>query len=264
MTRASQLTATLIAALSLCAAPAMAVTITTTFGSDNDGLGGFAHTAINDTSTFLTTQTGSVQYRNQNTGTLDAGFIKQYSGIDRTPDSGLIYTVTGTFTLSDGYADDNNRVGLILFTDPTTVLSRSNPGQIGIVWNSSDQSQSGAPGNNEADKLTISNGYEGGDADGINAPGVLRNQTIPFAQDLYQGTQVTFSATFWFTGTDINIQASMTDAGGVTNIAGTATVLASDFTSEYFGFVSAYRARNYDGTPDPTGVARDNPLGPRL
>lgn len=51
----------------------------------------------------------------------------------------------------------------------------------------------------------------------------------------------------------------MTDAGGVTN-TGTATVLASDFVGEYFGFASAYRARTYDGTPDPSGASRDNPL----
>jgi len=232
---------------------------TTIFGSDNDGLGGFTHTAINDTTTFLTEQAGSVQYRNQNTGTLDAGFIKQFS-IDRTPDSGQVYTMTGTFTLSDGYADDNNRLGLVLFTDPTTVASRSNTGQIGIVWNTDDDSRNDGPtGDNTNDNFGIYNDFEGAALADASVDKVLRNQTIEFAQDLYQGTQVTMSASFWFTGTDIKIEASMTDAGGVTNV-GTATVLASEFTSDYFGFVSAYRARNYDGDPDPTGAARDNPL----
>ena len=51
----------------------------------------------------------------------------------------------------------------------------------------------------------------------------------------------------------------MTDAGGVTSI-GTAVVAADDYTGDYFGFASTSRARNYDGDPDPTGAARDNPL----
>lgn len=254
--RGSLLTATLLA-LFVGTALSTARAQTTTFGSDNDGLGGFTHTAIDDTTTFLSTETGSVRYRNQNTGTIDAGFIRSYT-IDRTPDSGLVYTVTGTFSVSDGYADDNNRLGIVLFTDPTTVLSRDNPGQIGIVWNTDDTSTGGPPGNNAQDNLSIRNGFNNVDADAAVTP-ILRNQTLPFAQDILQGGQVSFSASFWFTGLDINIEASMTDAGGVTNL-GTATVLADDFTGNHFGFISAYRARNYDGTPDPTGAARDNPL----
>jgi hypothetical protein len=255
--RAIKLTAAFAAGIALCASTAMAETIT--FGSANDGLGGFTHTAIDSTNTFLTTEADSVEYRNQNLGTVDAAFIRQFSSIDRTPDSGKIYTVTGTSSLSDGYADDNNRLGLVLFTDPTTVLSRNNLGQIGIIWNSDDGSAGAGPtGNNAQDNLKLLNGYNATDADVAVTP-LLRDQTIQYAQDLYQGTQVTFSATFWFTGADINIDAFMTDAGGVTSI-GTARVLAADFTGDYFGFASAYRARNYDGTPDPTGAARDNPL----
>ena len=245
----------------LSASSSLAVIIdSTVFGSDVDGLGGFTHTAIDDTTTFLTTSAGSVQYRNQNGGTIDAGFIKQQTGIDRTADTGLKYTVSGTVYISDGYADDNNRIGMVLFTDPTKVLGRSNPGQIGIIWNTDDNSRTGGPtGNNTQDNLNIFNGFNNADADGVNAPPVLRDQTVQFAQDILQGGTLTWSSTFWFTGTNINIQASMTDAGGVTSI-GTAVVNAADYTGDYFGFVSAYRARNYDGTPDPTGAARDNPL----
>ena len=231
-----------------------------TFGSSNDGLGGFTHTGIDNTSTFLTTNTNNVAYRNQNTGTTDEGFIRQFTtldGIDRTPDSGLIYTATATFTLQDGYADDNNRIGMVLFTDPTKVLARDTTGQIGIGWNTDDDSRGGSPGSDFPDALSISDGYEFTARPA--APAVTRNQATPFAQDLYQGTQIILSATFRFTGLDIEIDASMTDAGGVTNL-GTATVLAADYTDDYFGFVSAYRARNYDGTPDPTGGDRDNPL----
>lgn len=259
MTRNKQLlTALAVGSALACASPALAVPVNVVFGSDNDGLGGFTHTAIDNTSTFLNTEAGSVEYRNQNAGTIDAGFINQFT-IDRTADSGLIYTVSGTFTVSDGYADDNNRVGLVLFTDPTTVLSRSNSGQIGLVWNADDSSAAGSPGNNVDDNFGIYNDFEGSTLADVSVPKELRNQTIPYAQDLLQGTEITISADFWFTGTDIMIEASMTDAGGVTN-TGTATVLASDFAGEYFGFVSAYRARNYDGTPDPSGASRDNPL----
>lgn len=231
---------------------------TTVFGSNNDGLGGFTHTAIDSTTTFQTLGTDSVQYRNQNTGTIDAAFIKNGFGIDRTADSGIVYTMTGVVNVSDGYADDNNRLGIVLFTDPTKALSRNNPGQIGIVWNSDDNTVGGAPGNNASDGLSIRNGFNNADAD-ATVTAVLRDQTTPFAQDLLQGTQIIFSATFEFVGADILISASMTDTGGVTTI-GSATVLAADYTGEYFGFMTAYRARNYDGTPDPTGATRDNPL----
>lgn len=250
---------TLIAAGFLMGMCSLTFGQTTTFGSDNDGLGGFTHTAIDGTTTFLTENTGSVTYRNQNTGTVDAGFIKDFSSsIDRTPDTGLKYTVTGTVTINDGYADDNNRIDFVLFTDLTKVLSRDNLGQIGLVWNSDDSSAAGAPGNDAQDNLAIRNGWNTVNADATVTP-VLRDQTIPYAQDLLQGTDVTWSATFWFTGTNINIDATMTDVGGVTSI-GTATVLAADFTGDYFGFASSYRARNYDGSPDLTGATRDNPL----
>ena len=150
----THLTLMAAAGLAVCATPALADV--TTFGSANDGLGGFTHTAIDNTNTFLTTDTNSATYRNQNLGTLDAGFIKQIV-IDRTPDSGKIYTATGTFTVSDGYADDNNRLGLILFSNPTTVLSRANTGHIGIVWNTDDSSTAGSPGNNvDDDFVTVS------------------------------------------------------------------------------------------------------------
>jgi hypothetical protein len=234
---------------------------TTIFGSDNDGLGGFTHTAIDNTNTFLTTGTNSVTYRNQSTGTVDAGFIKQLDGtvIDRTPDTGIIYTISGTVTINDGYADDNNRLGMILFTDPTTVLSRTNTGHIGIVWNTDDSSTGGSPGSNADDNLSIADKYETPATADATVPAVGRNQATPFAQDILQGTEVTWSTTFSFTGANINIDATMTDNGGVTSI-GTAVVAAADYTGDYFGFVSAFRSRNYDGTPDPTGAARDNPL----
>ncbi|MEM8550396.1 MAG: PEP-CTERM sorting domain-containing protein, partial [Verrucomicrobiota bacterium] len=250
----------LTACVAFCTCSASAETVV--FGSDNDGTGGFAHTAISGTNTFLTTEAGSVEFRNESTGTVDAAFIKQFNSIDRTPDSGLIYTVTGSFTVSDGYADDNNRLGLVLFTDPTTVLSRDNrsdnsSGQIGIIWNLDDGSDNSGPaGSNADDDLAILDGFNNVDA---GVAEVDRNSTIVYAQDLLQGGTITMSATFSFTGTDLNIDASLTDAGGVTTI-GTTTVTADDFQSDYFGFVSAYRARNFDGDPDPTGADRDNPL----
>ena len=260
MNKANKYIATVSALVVMLASSSLAVIVdSVAFGSGNDGLGGFTHTAINDTTTFLTTSAGSVQYRNQNAGTIDGGFIKQQTGIDRTADTGLKYTVSGTVYISDGYADDNNRIGMVLFTDPTTVLSRKTTGQIGIVWNTDDSTTAGAPGNNADDNFSIAPKYETPAAADPSVPSVLRNQATPFAQDLLQGTEVTWSSTFWFTGTNINIQASMTDAGGGTSI-GTAVVNAADYTGDYFGFVSAYRARNYDGTPDPTGAARDNPL----
>lgn len=252
-------------ALMLGASTSMAAVIdSVTFGSNNNGDGGFSaiQTAsgadVLGTTTFVTTNAGNVSLRIQNTGTTEGGFIKQISGIDRTADSGKKYTVTGTVTINDGYADDNNRLGLILFSDPTEIASRNNLTQLSVYWNTDDNSRSGAPGANAPDNFGIVSGYAGALADAAT-PLVLRDQTIPFAQNILQGTEVTWSATFWFTGTDIKIDASMIDAGGVTTY-GTATVLATDYTGDYFGFFNSYRARTYDGTPDPTGAARDNPL----
>ena len=230
-----------------------------TFGSNNDGDGGFAYygvKSLTNSAISLTTGTDAVNYRSEAAN--DGTFVKQID-IWRAPDTGLKYTVSGTMTINDDYADDNNRIDLLLFTDPTKAASRDNSGQIGIVWNTDDSSRNKGPtGDNKQDNLSILNGYNNADADVAVTP-VLRNQTIQFAQDILQGGQITLSATFWFTGTDINIDATMTDAGGVTSI-GTAVVNAADFTGDYFGFASTARARSYDGTPDPTGAARDNPL----
>jgi len=237
-----------------------------TFGSNNDGDGAFTHTGLStspDTTNTGTVLADSYQYRGESTGTNDTGFIRQFDGtfIDRTPDSGLIYTITGVTTLNDTYADDNNRIGMVLFSNPTTVLSRANTGHIALVWNLDDSSSAGSPGNNADDDFGIYQDYEGSTLADALVTDVKRDSfsSIAFAQDLTQGSQITFSTTFQFVGANIAITASMTDPGG-TAATGTASVLAADYTDDYFGFVSAARARNYDGSPDPTGAARDNPL----
>lgn len=261
MTNPIRWTLAAVSTLVLMLGASSALADTFVFGTDagGDGLQGFTVTGIDGTTTTLTPSAGSVQYRNENVGSQDVTFIRQFTSlVSRTPDTGNKYTVSGTFTVSDGYADDNNRIGLVLFTDPTTALSRNNLGQIGIVWNTDDNTVGGAPGSNASDNLSIYSGYNNLLAD-ATVPSVLRDQTIPFAQDLLQGAQITLSSTFWFTGTNINIEATMTDAGGVTQ-NGTAVVEAADYVGDYFGFSSTYRARNYDGTPDPTGATRDNPL----
>jgi hypothetical protein len=227
------------------------------FGTDNDGDGGFTHTGTNGTTRAVTINASNVNFRAEAGG--DAAFIRQF-GIDRTPDTGVKYTVSGTMRINDAYADDNNRIDILLFTDPAKALSRDNPGQIGIVWNTDDNSDnwvSGFTGGNARDRLGIYNGYNNVNADAA-VPEVRRNQTIPYAQDILQGGQITMTATFWFTGASIMIDATLTDAGGVTQ-NGTATVAAADFTGDYFGFANTATVRNYDGTPNPTGGDRDNP-----
>jgi hypothetical protein len=245
-------------AVLLSAASSMAVFLPSsyTFGSANDGLAGFTQSTVNTNGTETwTTSANSVQYRNQDGGTYNSSFLRSIP-LDRTPDSGIQYKVSGTVTMTDLYADDNNRVGIYLFGDDidlgdgATVGTNSYNGEdelgaLGIIFNYDDSVTAGSPGNNARDNLNINMGI---DAGGLTL--VLRDQTTPFAQDL-KGTDITISASFAFVGTDIIINASIMDLGGMattTNI----TVDAALYTGDYFGFVSRGRARNFAGEPtDP-------------
>ena len=48
--------------------------------------------------------------------------------------------------MTDGYADDNNRVGIYFFGDTPEVPSQDEAGAIGLIFNTDDGSAGGPPG----------------------------------------------------------------------------------------------------------------------
>jgi len=179
---------------------------------------------------------------------LNSSFLGEFV-LDRSP--GSAYTITGVVTLTDGYADDNNRVGMYLFGDAAVVPGELEAGALGLIFNTDDSSASGAPGDNADDAIEL---REGIDATPVHGGPSLRTQTItPYAQDLF-GTQVTFTADIAFIGTNVQVGASMTTADGEVTTIDPVLLTAADYTGDYFGFVTRARARNYvDGVAGSPG-----------
>ena len=248
MTRATAVTSALVG-LALCASTATAAS-SAVFGSNNDGFGGFTHSPSSSTEVW-TELTDSVQYRNTNLGTANSSLLKSIV-LDRTP--GTSYTITGVVKLTNGYADDNNRIGMYFFGDSAVVPNEDEAGALGLIFNTDDSSTGGPPGNNAQDNLAIRVGI---DNTTLAGP-VLRTQAdtptdTRYAQDLF-GTEITFTTDISFVGANIEIDASMmTENGDVTTIP-TLTVAAADYTGDYFGFVTRARARYYadgvEGSPE--------------
>jgi hypothetical protein len=216
------------------------------FGSANDGLAGFTQSTggVNE---IWSTTAGSVQYRNQDPGTLNSSFLGQIP-LDRS--AGNSYRIQGLVTLTDGYADDNNRVGLYLFGDSAMVPNEDEAGAIGLIFNTDDGVTGGSPGNDDRDYIQL---REGIDFIPVFAQQLRNQTTTPFAQDLF-GTTVTLTAEIAFTNVGtIEILASLVDADGdVTSTVGTTvSVTAADYTGDYFGFVTRARARTI--LTDPSG-----------
>lgn len=245
-----------------------------TFGSNNDGLGGFTQSTVDGVETTWTTNTDNVQYRSEATGTLNSTLLGQYA-ISRV--AGAAYNVQGTVLMSDGYADDNNRLGFMLFGVDSEELDADATDIIGFIFNTDDSSSAGPPGNNADDNIRLFQGYNSASLDVTNSPSVLRDQTnVPYAQDLF-GTSVTFSVDFSFdsrlfdhdgdggAGTPdqislvLDITGSLIQADGNITSTGTASVLASNYTGEYFGFVNRARARNFLTDATPTAEERSLP-----
>ena len=216
------------------------------FGSNYGGLAGFMQSTVAAGQSW-TTQTESVQYRSENTGTVNSSFLRAFP-LDRSP--GKTYKVEGVVTLTDGYADDNNRVGIYLFGDFAEIPNEDEAGAIGMIFNMDDTSADGPPGNNLDDDISLLVGI-----DNTNLSGeVKRNQTdTPFAQDLF-GTTVTFTAIIAFSNNGvedrIQIDATLTEESGAESNVST-SVAAADYTGDYFGFVTRCRIRNFGVENDP-------------
>jgi fibronectin type 3 domain-containing protein len=225
------------------------------FGSSNDGSGGFTQMTPGTMNVTWSTQTDSVQYRNQDGGTQNSSFLREFV-LDRS--DGSSYTIEGVVHLTDGYADDNNRVGLYLFGDYAEAPNEDEAGAIGLIFNTDDSSASGAPGSNVDDDISIRVGI---DSTGLSDD-ILRNQDpLPYAQDLF-GTDIALRADITFTNvggtSSIQIVGTLTDWTGAQTITPTVTVSADAYTGDWFGFVTRARARAYAG-PGGTPEGRSLP-----
>jgi hypothetical protein len=207
------------------------------FGSDNDGFAGFTHSATDPTESW-SLEAGSARYINadaaESDGPHENGTLLKSFTLDRSV--GRSYTIQGVVNLTDGYADDNNRVGIYLFGDSADVTGdpeQDETGALSLHYNL----------DKDRDQLRI---YEG--IDGTNLATEVKGTGL-LDQDLF-GTEVTFTADIAFVedgGTNyIDIVGSMTDASDET-VTVSVQVLADDFTGDYFGFASRGRNRGVEG-----------------
>ncbi|HKL21962.1 MAG TPA: hypothetical protein VJ904_09165, partial [Tichowtungia sp.] len=182
------------------------------------------------------TQPDSVQIRGENLGTENSSLLREFT-LDRS--DGASYTIEGVVHLTDGYADDNNRVGLYLFGDSSEVPDEYEAGAIGLIFNT-DDGAGGTPDDNADDNIALRVGIDSTNLSGNQ----LRSQSpTPYAQDLF-GTEIKFTADITFTNDNIAIEAVLTETDG-TQTATSLTVAVADYTGDWFGFVTRARARNY-------------------
>jgi hypothetical protein len=232
---------TLIAAGFLMGMCSLTFGQTTIFGSDNDGLGGFTQSStLTDES--WTTNADAVRYQNANASTYNSSFLTEFV-MDRSV--GKSYTITGTLNWVDGDPDTNNRFGMYFFGDNNTVPNENELGALGLIYNADDGDVAPADSNDD-DDLGWLVGIDQSPVDSV-----LRTQTlVPSAGDLI-GSEFTFTTQIDFVDvsgdTYINLSATM-NAGGEDTLLST-QVLASDYTGDYFGFVTRARDNSGAGLP---------------
>jgi len=291
MTRLTAITSAMVG-VGFVASSAMAqftVPTTVTFGSNNDGLGGFTQSTTDFFQESWSTEGDSVRYINDdpsgvpddgtNGGTRNGSLLAPFT-LDRS--AGKAYTVTGVVNLTDGYAGDNNRVGIYFFGDVDDLgvngalggNGQDEDGAFSLLFNTDDRNffrdppiqNPPAPDTGPDDDIFITEGIDNG---GLSAD-VARNEEFTiYAGDLF-GTTITLAADIAFDNrlidddgdpatpevlTDvIDVVGSMTDADGAVTVTETVTLQAADYTGDLFGFVT--RARNR-GTTNNTD--RDAP-----
>lgn len=206
------------------------------FGSDRDGYGGFT-TSVVDNGESWTLRSTSVRYITDDPdgpggaegGTKNGSLLKQYT-IARS--EGSAHRIQGVVRLTNGYADDNNRIGIYLFGN-TANPSRSSPetGALHLVLNL----------NTNAMSITRGMG-------GVELASTAKLGTLQRA--LLFGTDLVFTAEVSFTGANINVTFSLTDQNSEVSSVST-TVAASSFIGEYFGFATRSRTRGTVGKTNP-------------
>lgn len=220
-----------------------------TFGSSNDGLGGFTQSTTNNTgagATSWTTNADSVSSTTSwisGTGSLINNSLLRSVTIDRS--NGKSYQITGILTWS-AEADRNNRQGIYLFGDEPDLgvdpPGDAETGNISFLYNSDDQqivSGTGIGAVLFGSPITASN------------PVNISNPDVPATNSYYTDEQLTYQADIDFVnngGTDqIEITLTMfNDFGGTPSSDSIDLIVdAADYTGSYFGF--AGRTRNDTG-----------------
>lgn len=149
------------------------------------------------------------------------------------------YTVQGVVDLTDGYGDDNNRIGIYLFGDVPD-LSGGGP----------QEDEAGAlflQINIDQNNVRIVEGLDRNVLNSVSKAGSLSGNAL-------FGTTLTFLATIEFVDqaeTDyIDIDFALTDANNDTTTV-SQRVLAPTYTGSYFGFATRARNRGVTGKNAP-------------
>lgn len=196
------------------------------FGSNNQGLAGFTQSP-GDSTEFWLMQPESVRYRNQNTGTRNGSMLREFP-INRS--NGNEYTVEGVVLLSDGYADDNNRVGIYLFGDASTLPNQLETGALCLLINL------------DTGMLRL--------MEGIDKSLVAEADTGRSMDNSFFGKSVRLTAEIRFLGSNIEITGTFTDEFDQSTSLN-AIVPAATYTGDYFGFATRSRSRNYGLSGNP-------------
>ena len=200
---------------------------TTNFGTGGDGQAGFT-ADLEDGSQQWTTEAGFVTMTQTGPSGLRNSSLLDQASLVRT--EGSSYTFTGVMNWVGGYADDNNRTGLLLFADDSAVAGDAEG--LSLQWNIDTGSN----------LVAIRSGLNGTELNtaaknGISGAGVF-------------GNTFTYSGNVTFTGGNIDVAFTLSDPDNTTTSVST-TVLAADYPGEFFGFGSRNRTRN---DTDPSQV----------
>jgi hypothetical protein len=221
-------TGSLMASMGALALASAASGAITTFGSDNDGYGGFtADFTVTTPATVpgWTALADAVQFGNDgtsNTGFVNSSLLKEYT-LTRT--SGTSYTIAGVIDILSTYAADNNRFGISLFAGTVNVagIDSGLSLQHNLASGTFRILSPGVNGGTILDSATYG---------GLNGASAI-------------GTTFTYRADIAFVGADIDIDFTLIDQNSHSQTVST-TVLAADYTGNHFGFGTRGRVRGTD------------------
>jgi hypothetical protein len=202
---------------------------TTVFGSDNDGFGGFAANTADADNTSWTNETTGVLFTNDgagNAGFVNTSLLKEFI-LDRN--NGSSYTITGTVDLQSTYAADNNRIGMSIFSTSTDLAAADTGLSLQVNL-----------GNGQ---MRIVNGVNGSEITSTALSGVTATELI--------GQTITYTTVILFTGTDIDVDFTLSSPVNSYTQTISGTVDAASFTGENFGFGTRARVRGTDTRTAP-------------
>ena len=199
----------------------------TTFGSDNDGLGGFTNSAETGTESW-TVPAGSVNYAFGVDLTDEAHTASLLKSFTLDKSAGNAYKIGGVLDLTAGYGDDNNRIGILLF-NTTATQTADGGGGLWLRVNTDD-----------GNSIQIVNGIAG----------TLVSNSVNHSYnpgDQWIGQTITFAADLTFKNDGVNdlfdIAFKLTDGNSNEYDVTASDLLVSDYAGTHFGFASKWRQR---------------------